>query len=185
MGRNSKGEGSIFPYRNGYAAYVWVTTPAGRRNRKWVYGKTREIVHGKWVQLHNEARKGPVATSVPTVQTYLDYWLSEVVIEPDYSPVTVATYRQLVRYYIAPYLGSKKLDKLTARNLREWVNTLRRTCQCCAQDKDATRVVGKRRCCAVGECCGQYTTESNIYEARKVLRSALNNAMREELVSRN
>ena len=38
----ANGEGSIFPYRNGYAAYVWVTTPTGRRTRKWVYGKTRE-----------------------------------------------------------------------------------------------------------------------------------------------
>lgn len=34
------GEGSIFPYRNGYAAYVWVTTPDGTRKRKWVYAKT-------------------------------------------------------------------------------------------------------------------------------------------------
>src|SRR5690625_7219029 len=105
MGRNAKGEGSIFPYRNGYAAYVWVTTPAGRRSRKRVYGKTREIVHGEWVQLHNEARKGPVATSVPSVQTYLDYWPSEVVIEPAYYAVTVATSPQLARYYLAPSLS--------------------------------------------------------------------------------
>ena len=26
---SANGEGSIFPYRNGYAAYAWVTTPAG------------------------------------------------------------------------------------------------------------------------------------------------------------
>ncbi len=35
-------EGSIFPYRNGCAAYVWVTTPAGERKRRWVYERTRE-----------------------------------------------------------------------------------------------------------------------------------------------
>lgn len=35
----ANGEGSIFPYRNGYAAYVWVTTPDGKRRRKWVYGR--------------------------------------------------------------------------------------------------------------------------------------------------
>ncbi len=34
-------EGSIFPYRSGYAAYAWVTTPEGERKRRWVYGKTR------------------------------------------------------------------------------------------------------------------------------------------------
>ena len=27
MTRRANGEGSIFPYRNGYAAYVWVTKP--------------------------------------------------------------------------------------------------------------------------------------------------------------
>ena len=36
----ANGEGSIFPYRNGYAAYAWVTKPDGRRARKYVYGKT-------------------------------------------------------------------------------------------------------------------------------------------------
>ena len=40
--QRANGEGSIFPYRNGYPAYVWVTTPDGRRRRKWVYGKTRQ-----------------------------------------------------------------------------------------------------------------------------------------------
>lgn len=30
----ANGEGSIFPYRNGYAAYVWVTTPAGERKKR-------------------------------------------------------------------------------------------------------------------------------------------------------
>ena len=24
------GEGSIFPYKNGFAAYVWITTPSGK-----------------------------------------------------------------------------------------------------------------------------------------------------------
>jgi hypothetical protein len=32
----ANGEGSIFPYRNGYAAYAWVTTPGGARKRKYV-----------------------------------------------------------------------------------------------------------------------------------------------------
>ena len=34
-GKRANGEGSIFPYRNGYAAYVWVTQPDGARRRKW------------------------------------------------------------------------------------------------------------------------------------------------------
>ena len=53
--QRANGEGSIFPYRNGYAAYVWVTTPDGVRRRKWAYGKTREDVHGKRLKLHHNS----------------------------------------------------------------------------------------------------------------------------------
>ncbi|SCG78171.1 Phage integrase family protein [Micromonospora inositola] len=66
----ANGEGSIFPYRNGFAAYVWVTKPDGKRTRKYVYGKTREAVHNKWIKLHQQAKQGPVATSVPTVGSF-------------------------------------------------------------------------------------------------------------------
>ncbi len=57
----ANGEGSIFPYRNGYAAYVWVTTPSGKRIRKYVYGKTREQVHEKWTKLQHNAKQGAVS----------------------------------------------------------------------------------------------------------------------------
>jgi hypothetical protein len=83
----ANGEGSIFPYRNGYAAYVWVTKPDCTRGRKWAYGKTREQVHGKWLKLHQRAKEGPVATSVPTVAEYLTYWLDEIV-KPNLAPLT-------------------------------------------------------------------------------------------------
>ncbi len=69
----ANGEGSNFPYRNGYAAYVWVTKPDGTRTRKYVYGKTRDEVHDKWIRLHNQAKAGPVATKVPTVGDFLVY----------------------------------------------------------------------------------------------------------------
>ena len=47
MTRRQNGEGSIYPYRNGFAAHVWITTAEGRKQRKVVYGKTREQVHTK------------------------------------------------------------------------------------------------------------------------------------------
>ncbi|MEU2503035.1 site-specific integrase, partial [Streptomyces pseudogriseolus] len=50
-GKRGNGEGSIYPYKNGYAAYVWVTKPDGKRARKYAYGKTREEVHEKWLNL--------------------------------------------------------------------------------------------------------------------------------------
>lgn len=80
--QRANGEGSIFPYRTGYAAYVWVTTPDGARRRKWAYGKTREDVHGKWLKLHAAAQRGRVTTNSPTLANYLAYWLREVVVPP-------------------------------------------------------------------------------------------------------
>lgn len=107
----ANGEGSIFPYRNGYAAYVWVTTPDGLRKRKYVYGKTREQVHDKWVALHRDAKAGPVASKVSTLGAYLTHWLSDVV-PPNIAPLTYASYETLVRLYIVPGLGAKRLDRL-------------------------------------------------------------------------
>lgn len=98
-GKRGNGEGSIYPYRNGFAAYVWVTTPEGNRKRKYVYGPTRKDVHEKWLRLHHEARKGPVATTTPTLAQYLAYWLKEVV-EPNLRPLTAATYETTVRLYV-------------------------------------------------------------------------------------
>jgi hypothetical protein len=69
----SSGEGSIFPYRNGYAAYSWVCTPEGRRKKKWIYGKTREEVHQKWISQQKSAQERPLATRVPTLATHLQY----------------------------------------------------------------------------------------------------------------
>jgi len=182
----ANGEGSIFPYRNGYAAYVWVTKPDGKRSRKWVYGKTREEVHNKWIKLHQQARQGPVATKVPTVGTYLAYWLGEV-IEPNRAPLTYATYETLGRLYILPELGSKRLDRLQVRDVQTWINRIAKTCQCCAQGKDANRPEGKRRCCAkpIPVCCQDYPSARTVKGVRAVLRSALSYAQTEELISKN
>src|ERR1044071_164337 len=98
------GEGSIFPYRNGFAAYVWVTKPDGRRGRKWIYGQTREEVHDKWIGLHSPAQAGPVATRVPTVGEYVQSWLADVV-KPNLAPLTYATYETFSRLYIIPGVG--------------------------------------------------------------------------------
>lgn len=154
MTGRANGEGSIYAYRNGYAAYVWVTTPTGDRKRKYVYGKTREDVHSKWVKLHSAAKSGPVVTRSQTLGEYLAYWLKEVVTEPDYAPKTVSTYEGHVRNHITPGLGAKRLDKLTVRDIREWLNKLRSLCQCCGQGKDAKRKPGKQRCCAAGSAVG-------------------------------
>ncbi|WP_199806827.1 MULTISPECIES: site-specific integrase [unclassified Streptomyces] len=183
-GKRANGEGSIYPYKNGFAAYVWVTTPDGSRKRKYVYGKTREETHEKWIKLHGEASKGPVRTRHRTVEAFLCYWL-ESIVKPNLAPLSYVSYEGSVRLYIAPHLGSKRLDKLTVRDVREWLTKLAGICQCCAQGKDAKRAPARRRCCAVGECCEAYPSRRVIQAARDALRAALSHAVTEEEIGKN
>ncbi len=172
-------EGSIFPYKNGWAGYVWVTTPEGKKTRKWAYGKTREETHEKWLKLHEQARKGPVATKHETVAAFLTRWLADVV-QPNREPTTYAGYEALVRLYLIPGLGKKRLDKLTVRDVQAWLNTLPAMCTCCAQEKKR-----KQPCCAIGKCCKDYPSRGTIESVRRVFRSAISHAIREELIGKN
>jgi len=184
VSKRRNGEASIFPYRNGYAAYAWVTTPDGERKRKWVYGKTHDEVHAKWIKLQTRARQGPMPTTTPTLANYLTYWLKEVV-EPNLAPKTSEKYKLLTRLYLVPGLGARRLDQLQVRDVRTWINNLRKACQCCAQKKDARRPRDQQRCCATGTCCHQVISTRTIKDARDTLRAALTNAVAEELITRN
>jgi integrase len=180
--RRQSGEGSIYPYPHGFRAYVWVTTSTGRRQRKYVSGKTRDEVREKYLALHQAARRGPVVSSVPTLTRYLEGWLAEVV-RPSLAPKTAINYEIFCRLYIIPGIGAKRLDKLSVRDVQVWLNKLREQCQCCAQGKDARR--GEPRCCAIRRCCNQTPKDWTVHQAWRVLRSALSQAVRDELVPRN
>ena len=115
---------------------MWVTTPEGRRQRKCVYGKTREQVHEKWLDAHEQARRGPVAPRSPRLADFIGGWLRDVV-QPNLAPTTASNYELFSRLYIVPDLGTKRLDRLSVAMCRRWLNALRTRCQCCAQGKDA------------------------------------------------
>lgn len=182
MSQRGRGEGSIFKYRSGYAAYAWIVTPEGRRVRKWVYGKSREEVNGKWLALTVAARKAPMPSRVPTLAEYLRHWLAGTVT-PTLAPTTAANYELFCRAYIVPDLGRKRVDRLAVRDVQGWLNDLKTRCQCCAQGKDARRATP--RCCAKGACCHQVASEWTRHQAWTVLHGALSAAIREDLVSRN
>ncbi len=179
------GEGSLYPVSGGWRGYAWVTGPDGLRRRKYVKATNYDEARSAWLKLRTKADSGPVASSLPKLSEFMNYWLSEVV-KPNLAPKTHEKYDMFTRLYIAPYLGGKRLDKLTTRDIRQWLNQLRESCQCCAQGKDARRPEGKRRCCAVGKCCGQVSSARTCRDARDTLRAALAHAVSEdELLSRN
>jgi integrase len=178
----ANGEGSLYPHKNGYAAYVWVTTPAGGKARKYIYGQDRGKLHDEWVQLKAKAAKVPIPTTTPIVAEYLAYWLEEV-IKPNREDNTYSHYELMSRLHIIPGIGRRRVDRLTVRETQAWLNKIPGTCQCCAQEKDAKRKHPK--CCATGECCEDYPSRRVIEAARGTLRAALNHAISEELISRN
>ncbi len=63
---------------------------------------------------------------MPTLVEYLAYWLAEV-IKPNRQPNTYPRYELFSRRYIVPGLGSKRLDRLTVRDVQTWLNKPHRT----------------------------------------------------------
>ena len=184
MSRRHNGEGSIYPVKNGYRGYVWCINPAGDRYRKYVKGKTYEDTQAAWLKLRDQASSGPVASDVPTLEKFLYYWLDEIV-QPNLAPKTHEKYELFSRLHIIPHLGTKRLDKLQVKDIRQWLNKLGRICQCCAQQKDASRPEEKRRCCSMGTCCHEILSAETRKDARNVLRAALTCAIEEQIITRN
>jgi integrase len=127
-----------------------------------------------------------IPTGRITVGNYLTYWLREVV-RSRVRPTTYTSYEQLVRSYIMPGIGKKSLIRLSAPELRTFLNEVKRTCQCCALGKDARRPAGKRRCCALRpkQCCGAYLSDGTVRYIHRVVRVALQDAILDGLLTHN
>ncbi len=155
--RRSHGEGSIFKYRDGFAAVMDLGWSGGKRQRKWVYGKTEREVLGKLADLRRRQEKGQDLTAAPrTFGEWLDEWL--VMKDRDGTrPRTVQEYRALVNNHVRPALGKVALDKLSPTMVRRLL----------AEKTDDGLSAGTVR------------------HIHGVIRNALGDAEREELVHRN
>lgn len=141
--------------------------------------------HQKRLALKDQPKGAPVPTAMPTLADYLTRWLDETV-KPDLAPATYVYYETMVRLYISPFLGSKRLDRLQSGDVQAWLDRLPTMCQCCLQGKDAARPENRRRCCALGECCREQANPRTIQAARNTLRAALTHAISSnELPTRN
>ncbi len=113
---------------------------------------------------------------------YLTYWLENVAVH-HLRENTHTRYTACVHRYLVPGLGKKKLAKLTAKDVRTWLNQLRTICQCCARGIDARR--DQPRCCAAGRCCRKLLSPPTLTYIHSVLKSALEHAVCEEEIPRN
>jgi integrase len=184
--KRANGEGSIWlrkDGRYGYAAYV--PTTAGARKRVQGYARSHDDARKKLTELIRRADQGtPVASVNWTVAEYLTYWLRQVVRE-DRRPKTYQGYESVVRLHLIPGLGSMRLAKLSAQDVRTFINRTRQECQCCKHGWDDQRE--EPRCCAQpsGACCQSRLSARMVQSIHAVLRNALESGVREEIIPRN
>ncbi|MFE6054225.1 tyrosine-type recombinase/integrase, partial [Kitasatospora sp. NPDC056446] len=180
----ANGDGTIYQRKDGrWEAAGYVLAPGNTRKRIRVYGTTRKEALAKLTEKIATSNRGvPVVSAQGSLGAYLTYWLENVAVH-QLRENTHTRYTACTNRYLIPGLGKKKLAKLTAKDVRTWLNQLRTTCQCCARGLDAART--QPRCCATGTCCGKRLSPLTLAYIHSVLKSALEHAVREEEIPRN
>lgn len=177
-------EGTVYQRKDGrWEAAGYVLAPGNTRRRVRVYGTTRKGALAKLTEKIAASNRGlPVPSAQGSVAAYLTYWLDNVAVH-HLRENTHTRYTACVDRYLIPGLGKKRLTKLTAKDVRTWLNQLRTTCQCCSRGIDARR--DEPRCCAAGQCCHKVLSPLTLTYIHSVLKSALEHAVREEEIPRN
>ena len=120
MSRRGKGEGSICQRPDGtWVAAINIGTDAtGKRQRKYVYGKTKRDVADKLTRLATQKLDGTlIDTGRMTVGDLLSRWLNDSA-RLDVAPTTFQRYKLLVEKHLAPRIGALKLSLLRAIHIQ-------------------------------------------------------------------
>lgn len=183
--RRANGEGSIYQRASDgkWVGSAYVFTTKGVRKRRPVYGNSFDEVREKLDKLKGDSANGVLLPDRHVlVRDYLNYWLQEVVAEKRLT--TRRGYESAVRLHLIPILGMIRLERLTGADVRRLIAVLRVKCLCCANGYDRSRPA-RSQCCSAGRCCGRTPSTRQIQFVHAVLRNALSNAVREELITRN
>ena len=156
--RRINGDGSVYKRQDGYwAGAFYAPTTSGKRKRVVVYGKTLGEARDKLLKAMQQARAGiPVPDQAWRLDLYLEYWL-ENVVKRNRRPATYNLYEMMVRLYLIPGLGNRRLTSLSVPVVQQFLNTR-------LEKGDSIR---------------------KVQVMRTVLSAALTRAVREELLVRN
>ncbi len=167
--RRADGEGSVFRYKNRWAGQIDVQEWNQPRRRKTVYGDSQADVLAKLDELRRQTQLGlPIPAGRPlTVGVYLEQWLTETlpaeVLSGRLKASTLASYTDITRRHIEPTLGAIPLTELSPRQIRSWLASK-------LTETSARRKPLSRR---------------TVSYMHAVLRNALGQAVRDELLARN
>ena len=122
----SNGEGGVYRYQNrrsdGATVERWRGTATvayvdGKQIRKTVTGKTKTEVLDKLRKVQNASDQGiELPRADLTVGKFLDGWVNDV-LPGTIRATTLQQYRDVVKLYIVPVLGQKRLRTLTAHDV--------------------------------------------------------------------
>lgn len=117
-----KGEGSIYKRASDGMWCASVELPPGldnKRRRKVIVRKSKADCIAAFREAQAELKKsGDLNTSTLTVEKWMTHWLNDIAPKK-IRPKTLAGYRTVVNGYIVPLLGKKRLQKLTADDVRK------------------------------------------------------------------
>lgn len=118
MSRRGAGEGSIYERADGrWAAVVDMGWRDGKRQRKFVYGKTRREAARKLAAALKAHADGTLRTDERiTVEQFVPMWLEA--IRPTIKPRTWHRYEQMTRVHIVPHIGKVQLKRLSPQHLQ-------------------------------------------------------------------
>jgi len=158
-GKRGQNEGSIVKRGDGrWCAVLNLGYVDGKRKRKYYYGKTRAEVAALLAGAQHDQKQGIAPTDGRlTVSAFLTRWLEDKV-KPSVAPSTYRSYQDTVMLYINPAVGRIRLDKLSPADVQRMIAR-----------SLATKGVG--------------TTTARYHW--RVLRTALNQAVRWNVVPRN
>lgn len=106
-----------------WSAIVELDQEGTSRRRKTLYGKTKREVLQKLRQEQEAISKGlPSLPQRLTVGEFLDSWLEGA--KASLKPSTAQSYGWIVEYYLKPYIGSKRLAKLSPEDVERMMRAL-------------------------------------------------------------
>ncbi|MEV0227999.1 site-specific integrase [Nonomuraea sp. NPDC050786] len=173
----ANGEGSFYQRADG----MWigaVTLPDG--SRPTVSSKSQKAAKEKWRKLLRDIEDDkPITTGKGvTLAAYLDQWVNKTlrqrVAAGKIRESTRLSYADNIRLHITPYIGDEPLTKLTPVKLRTWIMEL--------QKKPSAR---KKKTVNGEEPPVELLSDRTVNYCHTILKTALNAARKEELVSRN
>lgn len=156
MARRANGEGSIVLRSDGrWQGVAHVGYANGRRVRKYVYARSQREVREKLQEARRAVERGLDVTEDLTVGAFLERWLAAV--RPSLRERTYLRYLQLLALHVTPTLGRVRLTRLSPAQVQALINAK----------------------------VDSGLSSQTVRHIHAVLRTALNQAVRWQLVPRN